>query len=248
MKPLYFNQDQTYIFNSSHPNKKLHGLRCEFVNWNPPNIYTIDVENGTRMFDTEQNLKKYLVIESESIQPTTDPHFKIGDTVQSLKQRDQYIDSFSGGKLGTIVEIDYSNNPVQYHIAHHTYSVYGDETYYTWVDASEIKKIEETKLPDMNLILSEGMIVKLHDDDATYLVVKSDPYISMVNTDLCNCLLNLKTLKPKPLNEKQISKVWDIHQVLQYDANDSIITSLKRQVESIQAQIAKLESDQKLTS
>lgn len=94
----------------------------------------------------------------------------------------------------------------------------------------------------MNTILTEGMIVKIANTDAKHIVISSDPYLSKLHTDYEFCLLNLETLEPIAIGDNQVMKVWDVNHKLVYDANDSIIVSLKRQVESITSKINELEA------
>ena len=105
-------------------------------------------------------------------------NFNVGDEVQSELPRDNYLDSFSCGKIGTIIEINSQDNPKKYLVKFSSYSDYGDEDYHQWVSASQIRKIQESKIPDMNLILKEGMIVKVAGTDANHIVIHSDPYLS----------------------------------------------------------------------
>ena len=239
-KLLFNNSDTTYIFNHPHFYKELADKKCKVVNWNPPNLYTIEFEDGTHLVVTESYLRECLSLQ------TKPNEFKLGDEVQSELPRDNYLDSFSCGKIGTIVEINSQDNPKKYLVKFSSYSDYGDEDYHQWVSASEIKKTQESKIPDMNLILTEGMIVKVAGTDANHIVIHSDPYLSTLNTDLNLCLLIVETFQPLAIGDKQILKVWDTNRKLVYDANDTIIASLKRQAESILAQIKELEATQML--
>lgn len=301
-KKLLFNTETTYIFNNPHFYGELAGKKCKVVNWNPPNLYTIEFEDGHRMLETESNLKECLSefqnfnvgdivyfckpdspryqekakviqtspklwvrlvsqpltfvevepneikdIESwaesdDSDHPSPTEEFKLGDEVQSLLPRDNYLDSFSCGKIGTIVEIKSQDNPKEYLVKFSSYSDYGDEDYHQWVSATQIKKTQESKIPDMNLILKEGMIAKIAGTDANHVVIHSEPYLSSLNTDHNLCLLNVETFEPHAIGDRQILKVWDTNHTLVYDANDNIIASLKRQAESILVKIKELET------
>lgn len=235
MKPPYFNSDQTYIINTHYPNKSLHGMKCQVVQFNLPSLYTLQLEDGQTMWEVESNLKKW-------IESCNEVGFKLGDEVQSELPRDNYLDSFSCGKIGTFVEINSHDNPKEYLVKFSSYSDYGDEDYHQWVNATQIKKTQESKIPEMNLLLKEGMIVKVVGTDANHVVIHSDPYLSNLNTDHDLCLLNVETLQPHAIGDRQILKVWGTDRKLVYDANDSIIASLKRQAESILAKIKELEA------
>jgi len=235
-KKLLLNSDTTYIFD--HPNfyNDFAGKPCKVVNWNPPNLYTMEYEDGTRIVETENYLRECLSLQTKPIE------FKLGDEVQSELPRDNYLDSFSCGKIGTIIEINSQNNPKKYLVKFSSYSDYGDEDYHQWVSASEIKKTQESKIPDMTLILTEGMVVKVAGTDANHIVIHSEPYLSNLNTDHDLCLLNVETLEPLAIGDRQILKVWDTNRKLVYDANDAIIASLKRQAETILVKIKELEA------
>ena len=108
-----------------------------------------------------------------------------------------------------------------------------------------MRKFETTitvKRYEMNLILKEGMIAKVAGTDANHIVIHSEPYLSSLITDHDLCLLNVETLEPLAIGDRQILKVWDTNHTLVYDANDSVIASLKRQAESILAKIKELEA------
>lgn len=107
-----------------------------------------------------------------------------------------------------------------------------------------MRKFETTitvKQYEMNLILKEGMIAKVTGADANHVVIHSEPYLSSLNTDYNLCLLNVQTLQPLAIGDRQILKVWDTNHNLMFDANDTIIASLKRQAESILTKIKELE-------
>lgn len=236
-KKLLFNSDTTYIFNHPHFYKEFEGKPCKVVNWNPPNLYTMEYEDGTRIVETENYLQECLSLQTKPIE------FKLGDEVQSELPRDNYLDSFSCGKIGTIVEINSQDNPKKYLVKFSSYSdEYGDEDYHLWVNATQIKKTKESKIPDMNLILTEGMVVKVAGTDANHIVIHSDPYLSSLDTAYNLCLLNVETLQSLAIGDRQILKVWDTNHKLVYDANDNIIASLKRQAESILTKIKELEA------
>lgn len=205
------------------------------INWNPPNLYILEYEDGTHVVETENYLRECLSLQAKPIE------FKLGDEVQSELPRDNYLDSFSCGKIGTIVEINSQDNPKEYLVKFSSYSDYCDEDYHQWVNATQIKKTQESKIPEMNLLLKEGMIVKVAGTDANHVVIHSEPYLSILNTDHDLCLLNVGTLEPLAIGDRQILKVWDTNRKLAYDANDSIIASLKRQAESILTKIKELE-------